>query len=145
METDSFGFYNESGLDLPFEKARAAEITNEVLGSEKRDWNLIEIVFVDDDEILRINKEHLQHDYITDIITFPYHEDAEPVEGTLFCCAPQLFRQAEEIGTVPGTEFARILIHGLLHLCGYDDKSSAEKQLMTEKENYYLSKLQFIA
>ncbi|AXJ01069.1 rRNA maturation RNase YbeY [Cyclonatronum proteinivorum] len=114
-----------------------------VLSAEKRAWRLIELVFVDEAEILRINNEHLQHDYVTDIITFPYHEGEEPVEGTLFCCAPQIFKQAEEHGADPLHEFARILIHGLLHLCDYDDKTSSDKHRMTEKENYYLSKLQF--
>lgn len=143
MAIAEFNFFNETDLRLPLDEKVALKITGAVFQGENRSCSLLEIVFVDDAEILRINQEHLQHDYVTDIITFPYHEGEEDIEGTLFCCATQIIRQATEEKILTGTEFARILIHGVLHLCGYEDAQPAQKQRMTEKENYYLNQLEF--
>jgi rRNA maturation RNase YbeY len=95
---------------------------------------------VDEDEIVRINKDHLDRDYVTDIITFRYDEpeDKEQIEGTMFCCAPRITEQAKEFNESPKREFLRIYIHGLLHLIGYEDKSDEQKKLMTGKENTYM-------
>jgi rRNA maturation RNase YbeY len=94
---------------------------------------------VDEDEIVRINKEHLDRDYVTDIITFRYDEsDADAIEGTMFCCAPRIAEQAEEFNESRKREFLRIYIHGLLHLIGYEDKSDQQKKEMTAKEETYL-------
>ena len=106
-------------------------------------FSLLEIVYVDEDEILSINREHLEHDYITDIITFRYDEadSNQDIEGTLFCCAPRIYEQALELNQEPKKEFRRILIHGLLHLCGYNDTSPEEKREMSEREDFYLQRL----
>lgn len=142
MAIVEFTFFNETELPLPLNEQQAQRIAEAVLKGESRSALFIEVVFVDDDEILRINLEHLQHDYVTDIITFPYHDEGEEIEGTLFCCAPQIFRQADEESIEHGTEFARILIHGILHLCGYEDGQPEQKARMTAKENYYLNQFQ---
>ncbi|HBQ58395.1 MAG TPA: rRNA maturation RNase YbeY, partial [Balneolaceae bacterium] len=109
---------------------------------ESAKFELVELVYVSEDEIVRINKEHLDRDYVTDIISFRYDDDEDSgdntaIEGTLFCCAPRIKEQAEDFGETADREFKRILIHGLLHLIGYDDRSEAEKKRMTELENTY--------
>ncbi len=97
------------------------------------------MVYVDEEEINRLNKEHLDRDYVTDIITFRYDDsDNSAIEGTMFCCAPRIMEQADELGEPVEREFRRIYIHGLLHLAGYDDESNDQKKLMTAKENAYL-------
>ncbi|TVQ69717.1 MAG: rRNA maturation RNase YbeY [Balneolaceae bacterium] len=105
---------------------------------EKRNFLHVEVVFVNDMEILEMNRRYLGHDHVTDIITFPYHENDDPVEGTLFCCAPQIRRQSEEIGVTFDTEVLRIVIHGLLHLVGYDDETEAQRNHMHSLENKYI-------
>ena len=137
-----FELYNESGQPLPLDEARAGNIAALVMKAESpAGAEIIELVYVDESEIQRINREHLQHDYVTDIITFSYHESDEAVEATLFCCAPRISAQAGEFGQPEKTEFERVLIHGLLHACGYDDAGKDEKKLMTHLENHYLDRL----
>lgn len=134
-------FFNESGLSLPLTHRDFELAAIEVLSGEKRISSIIELVFVDEDEIVSINKTYLHRDYVTDIISFAYHEQAEePVSGTLFCCAQRIFEQAKEFECTDTDEFLRVCIHGILHLCGYDDSTTDLKTNMTELENRYLSK-----
>ncbi|PWN07172.1 rRNA maturation RNase YbeY [Rhodohalobacter mucosus] len=109
---------------------------------EKIRFRSIELVYVDEKEILRINREYLDHDYITDIITFSYDESSENLEGTIFCCAPRILEQSIEFGTDTADEFLRVFVHGLIHLAGYNDKTDAEKSTMTRLENRYLELLE---
>jgi rRNA maturation RNase YbeY len=150
MNTDSgvnssefpFELQNESGQPVPLDEERAGRISAVVLESESpAGAAFVELVYVDEAEIQGINRDHLQHDYVTDIITFSYHEAEQPVETTLFCCAPRISAQAVEFMQSEKTEFERVLIHGLLHACGYNDQSTDEKNRMTELENHYLNQL----
>lgn len=133
--------FNPSGASLPIEEK---VLQNTVKTIEKREtvqFALLEVVYVDEEEIVRINQAHLDRDYITDIITFRYNEEVDnsEIEGTLFCCAPRIREQAEEYGSEPEEEFHRIFIHGLLHLIGYDDQTPGGKREMTALEERYLS------
>ncbi|HKK47036.1 MAG TPA: rRNA maturation RNase YbeY [Balneolaceae bacterium] len=131
--------FNQTHLTLPVSDSTFRKTASIVGKYENREFILLEVVYVDEDEIVRINKEHLKRDYVTDIITFRYDDpDDGEVEGTLFCCAPRIFEQADELGETPEKEFLRIYIHGLLHLVGYEDKTDPQKQQMTAKENTYL-------
>lgn len=135
--------YNETSLNLPLTKSVYYKIASAIAEQEQCTFKFIEVVYVDEEEIVRINKEHLERDYITDIITFRYDniKDISNIEGTLFCCAPRIFEQAKELNQSPKKELKRIFIHGLLHLVGYDDQSKADRKLMTELEDHYLKTL----
>lgn len=137
-------FFNESDTEVPLSQADASRILALVEQHEAVTFEMVELVYVDEAEIVRINKEHLDRDYVTDIISFRYDDgeaadDNSAIEGTLFCCAPRIAEQANEFGEPIEQEFQRIFIHGLLHLVGYDDSSKDEKQRMTDLENKYLS------
>lgn len=138
-----FQVFNESGFSLPLSRSdflRAAEI---IAAEESCRFRLIEVVFVNEQEIVRINREHLDRDYVTDIITFRYHDSGDrDIEGTLFCCAPRIAEQAEEYDQMIEREFMRVFIHGLLHLKGYSDRTVTQKKEMTARENYYLDLLE---
>lgn len=135
-------FFNESGIDIPVTLEIIGDLVSTVFSREKKSCAELEAVYVNEEKIVEINTLHLGKDYITDIITYHYQEfDDEPVEGTIFCCAQRIFEQARELNLNASTEFNRVLIHGLLHLCGYDDKTESEKELMTSKENEYLALL----
>lgn len=138
MDTECAKIFNESGVIVPFDINSLLFIIGELEKRESCSFQWIEIVFVTDKKILELNKKYLNHDYITDIITFPYHEDAELPEGTLFCCAPQIERQADEYQTDYKTEIIRVVIHGLLHLAGYNDFNSEEKKEIRRLENQYI-------
>ncbi|MGD8426826.1 MAG: rRNA maturation RNase YbeY [Balneolaceae bacterium] len=133
--------FNQTNLTIPVATSDFRKITDLIAEKEKCGFKLLEVVYVDEEEIMLINKEHLGRDYVTDIITFRYDEadKNDQIEGTLFCCAPRIKEQAQEFGESSEQEFLRIYIHGLLHLAGYDDKTDSQKQQMTAKEDQYLS------
>lgn len=135
--------FNESGKEIPIDLEIIRKCLSEVKAKEDCSFSLLEVVYVNESGIVDINQEYLDRDYVTDIISFRYDEaeDNMDIEGTLYCCAQRIYEQALELNQDIEKEFKRILIHGLLHLCGYDDQSAEAKQEMTEKENYYLRKL----
>ena len=96
----------------------------------------VSVVFCSDEHLLQMNKEYLQHDY-TDIITFDYTED-DVVSGDLFISVDRVEENANEFDAPFQDELHRVCIHGLLHLCGYKDKSDKEEELMRSKENEML-------
>ena len=90
--------------------------------------------FCDDEKILEVNREYLQHDYYTDIITFDYCE-RNRLSGDLFISLNTVRSNAEMLGTDYDTELHRVIIHGVLHLCGINDKGPGEREIMEEAEN----------
>lgn len=134
--------HNPSGQPLSFEKDSVSEIVSSIEAGENIHFRWVELVFTDEKGIVEINNEYLQRDYVTDIISFRYDEgDDQKIEGTLYCCVPRIMEQSQEFDTTSRLEFFRIIIHGLLHLAGYDDQTEAEKQKMTELEDFYLQSL----
>lgn len=98
----------------------------------------ISIIFCSDNYILDINLKYLQHDYFTDIITFDYCEGAI-LNGDLFISIDSVRENAEFYGVEFQDELDRVIVHGILHLIGYDDHTDEDIKTMREKENYYIS------
>ena len=98
------------------------------------------IQFVSDEYLYEMNKEVLDHDYYTDIITIDFNV-GELVSGDLFISIERVEENATELGVSFDEELSRVIIHGVLHLCGYEDGTDEEKEEMRERENYYLTKL----
>ncbi len=96
-------------------------------------------IFMDDEALLRINIEYLQHDTYTDIITFDNSEKKGKIEGDIFISVDRVNENATKFKVDFETELLRVLAHGLLHLCGYKDKKKEEETLMRAKEEYYLN------
>ena len=109
-----------------------------VAESEIRRIGDINIIFCSDNYILDINQKYLQHDYFTDIITFDYCE-GNKLSGDLFISIDTVKANAEEYGEGFERELNRVMVHGVLHLIGYDDHSDSDQAEMRSKENYYLS------
>lgn len=99
----------------------------------------INYIFCDDEYLLQVNKEYLHHDYYTDIITFDYVK-GKTISGDIFVSLPRIFDNAETLSKDFDSEFFRVLAHGILHLCGYKDKTDEEISEMRNKEDYYLNK-----
>lgn len=97
----------------------------------------ISIILVDDAEILNINNKYLKHNYYTDIITFDYTKD-RIISGDLYISIERVCENAKQYNTKVNDELNRVIIHGLLHLCGYKDKTKKQASLIRKKENYYL-------
>ena len=98
----------------------------------------VNYIFCDDERILEVNREYLQHDYYTDIITFDYTED-DTISGDLFISLDTVRSNSEQVGATYEQELHRVIIHGILHLCGIDDKGPGEREIMEAAENKALS------
>ena len=98
----------------------------------------ISIIFCSDNYILDVNMKYLQHDYFTDIITFDYCE-GDRLSGDLFISIDSVRENAKLYNTEFTEELNRVMVHGILHLIGYDDHTQKDQKLMRTKENYYLS------
>ena len=135
--------FNESGIEIPIDLEFIKRTVSLIAQEESCSYSFLEIVYVDESSIIEINREYLERDYVTDIITFRYDEETSrrDIEGTLYCCSPRISEQAPEFSQDTESEFKRVLIHGLLHLCGYEDNTPKAKEKMTDKENYYLHKV----
>jgi rRNA maturation RNase YbeY len=96
-------------------------------------------IFCSDEYLLQVNRDYLQHDYYTDIITFDQSEEESKIEGDIFVSVDRVKDNANQINVEPQHEMKRVLAHGLLHLCGYGDKSDAEAQLMRQKEEEWIN------
>ena len=109
-----------------------------VVESEIKKLGDLSIIFCSDNYILDVNMKYLQHDYFTDIITFDYCE-SNIVSGDLFISVDSVRENSILYGTEFEDELDRVMVHGVLHLLGYDDHSDTDVALMREKENYYIS------
>lgn len=128
----SFDSKDISLPDLDFKKIEAWLI--EVASSYDKKIGSLNYLFCNDEEILRVNREFLRHDYYTDIITFDYsHKDR--VSGDIFISVDTVRDNAEEMGVTYDEELIRVIVHGLLHLCGIDDKGAGQREIMEENEN----------
>ena len=112
-------------------------LTN-LLNLEAKILGDISIIFVSDSYLLEMNQKYLNHDYYTDIITFDYC-DMNIVSGDLFISVDRVQENAETFDVDVLTELHRVMIHGVLHLCGYKDKTEEEERNMRELENKYLN------
>ncbi|MDE5944916.1 MAG: rRNA maturation RNase YbeY [Rikenella sp.] len=99
----------------------------------------VDVIFCSDRYLLEINRRYLQHDYYTDIITFDYSE-AGSLSGDLFISVDTVRNNAEEYGVMFHVELLRVIIHGVMHLAGYKDKTDPDAAKMRERENHYLNK-----
>jgi len=110
-----------------------------VIEEESSRMGDINIIFCSDPYLLDVNKKYLSHDYYTDIITFDYCDDGI-ISGDLFISIDTVRDNASYYGASFDDELSRVMVHGVLHLLGYDDHSEEEQKVMRSKENYYLEK-----
>jgi rRNA maturation RNase YbeY len=119
------------------EKLKHKAWLNEVARQEGKRILELTYVFCSDDYLLQINQEYLNHDTLTDIVTFDNSEDPNKIEGDIFISIDRVKENGDALGTKE-TELGRVMVHGLLHLLGYKDKKKEDKVLMTEKEDFYI-------
>ena len=131
--------YFTEDISFPFkEKRLTSRWLKFVACSEAKKLGDIAIIFCSDNYILDVNIKYLGHDYYTDIITFDYCE-GDRLSGDLFISIDSVRENASFYGVDFPTELNRVIVHGLLHLIGYDDHSEEDIAVMRAKENYYLS------
>ena len=107
--------------------------------TEGFELNQLNYLFCSDEHILSINRQYLEHDFYTDIITFDNSEDEKVIEGDIFISIERVEENAKNLNQLFEVEFRRVLAHGVLHLCGYDDTDDSKEEIMRTKEDFYLS------
>ncbi len=133
----SIQYFSEDVSIPKIRRRNTATWIKNVITSEGKVLGDISFIFCSDDYLLEVNRKYLGHDYYTDIITFDYVNDLI-ISGDIFISLDRVRENAGEFKTTFGDELNRILVHGVLHLLGYKDKSKKDKNLMTEKEDFYL-------
>lgn len=131
-------FFFEDIDKIEIEANLSNRLENIILSEGKKPGE-INYIFCDDEYLLQVNREYLKHDYYTDVITFDYVK-GKTISGDIFVSLPRIFDNAETLSKDFESEFFRVLAHGLLHLCGYKDKTEEEIAEMRSKEDYYLNK-----
>jgi len=111
----------------------------DIILSEGKKLGEINYIFCDDEYLLKVNQDYLQHDYYTDIITFDYVK-GKTISGEIFVSLQRISDNASTLSKNYEEELRRVLAHGILHLCGYKDKTEEEEQLMRNKEDFYITK-----
>ena len=131
--------YQTDGTKMPdIKKRETSAWIKKVAATYGKKCGDIAYIFCNDEKILEVNKEYLQHDYYTDIITFDYSE-ADSISGDLFISLDTVRSNSEQLGVGYEQELHRVIIHGILHLCGIDDKGEGEREIMEAAENNALS------
>ena len=127
-------FYSEN-ITLPkIPKRKIAAWVKLVAQNYNKKIGEIAYIFCDDEKILEINRQYLKHDYFTDIITFDYSEK-DKISGDIFISLDTIKTNSEKFKTLYENELYRVIIHGILHLCGQKDKSPEEEKIMRQKED----------
>ena len=127
--------YNSENVKMPkIRKRDTSAWIKQVAASYGRKIGEVGYMFVDDEKILEVNNEYLGHDYYTDIITFDYDED-DIINGDLVISLDTVKSNAELFGKAYEEELFRVIIHGILHLCGINDKGPGEREIMEAAEN----------
>ena len=131
--------YNTDGVKMPSIKKRENTAwVKAVAASYGKRVGEIAYIFVDDEKILEVNRQYLGHDYYTDIITFDYCE-GDVISGDLFISLDTVRTNAERVGATYEEELHRVIIHGILHLCGINDKGPGEREIMEAAEDKALA------
>ncbi|AYO58758.1 rRNA maturation RNase YbeY [Chryseobacterium sp. 6424] len=130
-------FFFENIEEVNFPTDTISWLKNIILTEEKK-LGTLNYIFCDDEHLLKVNRDFLDHDYYTDIITFDYVK-GNTISGDIFVSLPRISENTVTLQKDYDSELLRVLAHGILHLCGYKDKSAQENTEMRAKEDFYLN------
>lgn len=130
-------FFFENIDEIPISAATISWL-EDVIKTENKKLGEINYILCDDEYLLKVNQDFLDHDYYTDIITFDYVK-GKTISGDIFVSLPRISDNAKTLVKDFNSEFHRVLAHGILHLMGYKDKTEEEITVMRQKEDFYLN------
>ncbi|MBN8622248.1 MAG: rRNA maturation RNase YbeY [Flavobacteriales bacterium] len=130
-------FFFENIDEIPISTATISWL-EDVIKTENKKLGEINYILCDDEYLLKVNQDFLDHDYYTDIITFDYVK-GKTISGDIFVSLPRISDNAQTLVKDFNSEFHRVLAHGILHLLGYKDKTEEEITVMRQKEDFYLN------
>ena len=137
MRTIKFFYHTDFFLS---NEAQVADWLLSVLTNEGVEVLSVDYSFVDKKQMIKINKKHLKHNYLTDVLAFDYSENSK-IQGDVFVSEEKVRANAQEYRQGFSTELMRVMLHGLLHLCGHKDKTSEEQNKIRGLEEKYLNQL----
>ncbi len=139
-ETPVTFHFEDIAFDLPDPEAIAVWLSA-IATTEGKSVREINFIFCSDEYLRGVNVEYLKHDYYTDIITFPFHEEGDKeLQGDVYISSERVTENANIQGVTFVHELQRVMAHGVLHMAGYGDKSEDLERMMREKEDFYLEK-----
>jgi rRNA maturation RNase YbeY len=131
-------FFQNVKVNLP-DRGLLKQFIQSIFRKEKKPLNSINYIFCTDQDLLKINRQFLDHDFYTDIITFDLSETGT-IKAEIYISIDRVKENAVQLGVSFKSELHRVIFHGVLHLCGYKDKSKLEKEKMKSKEDFYIKK-----
>ena len=120
------------------DRTRLKRFLASLFKKEKKRLGELQYIFCSDDYLLQINRQYLNHNYFTDIVTFDLSEKDQLINAEIYISVDRVRENAREFGSSLRQELHRVMFHGALHLCGYKDKTIAEKKIMRKMEDKYL-------
>jgi len=138
--SEKISFHSEEINFSIFNPSKISTWVCSAIENESRQIQFLNFIFCNDEYLHKINVEYLNHDSYTDVITFPYSE-SEIIEGDIFISIDRIRENAKKFNVDFENELHRVMIHGVLHLIGFGDKTEKEKKLMRSKEDEYLTAL----
>ncbi|MFL2585614.1 MAG: rRNA maturation RNase YbeY [Parvicellaceae bacterium] len=131
-------YFHKESVSIEFNEDLVSNWINSCIGQVSKITGDLSVIFCNDEYLKTINIKYLNHDYYTDIITFDYSEK-DTISGDLFISIDRVIENAKLNNVHFINELYRVIIHGVLHLCGYNDKTVKEKKEIREKENFFLN------
>ena len=132
-------FFSEKKSFTPPNKNKIRTTIKNICTQENKELGFINCVFCSDEYLLEVNKKHLKHHFYTDVITFDFSENKKTLEGDLYISVERVKENSKKYKVTFNSELVRTIVHGVLHLVGYKDKTKIEKETMLAKENKYVS------
>ena len=135
----AINFFSEDKSFVLQNKKAIRTLLGFICKGEKKKIGFINCIFCSDRYLLEINKKHLKHNFLTDVITFDYESKRDSLEGDIYISVDRVKFNSKDYNVNFHEEIVRVIIHGILHLIGFLDSSKKEKKIMRSKENKYLS------
>jgi probable rRNA maturation factor len=142
--SDHIEFSFQDLNEFPFPDHSFRKWIFNIIEAEEKEPGYLHYIFCSDEYLLKVNQDYLNHDTLTDIITFDYSDDFKNISGDIFISIDRIKDNAIEYHVGFLIELARVLGHGVLHICGYKDKTRTQKAIMRSKENHYIGLIDFL-
>jgi rRNA maturation RNase YbeY len=135
----SFKIINQKFINHQLNESKILKIADTIFRNEKILFEKINIILEDDEYLRSLKNQYFSQNFYTDVIAFNLADSGHPIDGEIYISLPRIIDNANEYNSNLNDEFKRIIIHGLLHLVGYDDQTSSDKKHMTDLENQYIN------
>ena len=135
----SFEIINQKFIIYKLNESKISKIINTIFKNEKILFEKLNIILEDDEYLRSLKKQYFNQNFYTDVIAFNLSDSGFPIDGEIYISLPRIIDNANKYDSNLNNEFKRIIIHGLLHLCGYNDKTVSDKKNMTNLEDQYIN------